>query len=341
MLQVISLIGAGVLSAASIASVQEIPGGIPHASVDARLPEPQSTGEPGNILRVQKLEAEIAKLKIERESLELQNKALGVGTRRWSAILGAIGGFTGAILTFLVGFAGLKLKSAQDARLRQEKETEEARLDQQARIEQKRLDQDRELDREKQTLEVFRDLGSENPRTQIAAASLLLQRLISYDQKAERDPLETLERPTIIKVLVSILKEKRTEESDSFDTLRKYIADNLISPVSGEMNKYDWQNANLSKVWWQGVNAEKVDFYQANLREAGLRGAHLQEAVFYDADLSKAVLRDAKLAGANFYRATLDGANLNGAEYDDKTIWPEGFKVDESGARNVSSTEVK
>jgi hypothetical protein len=338
--QLISLFGAVLLAVASVSWAQEAFSSSPGTSSSATSSGPQSTGEPGDALKKQKLQAEIAKLEMERESLELQNRALGIGTRRFSAIIGAIGGFTGAILTFLVGYAGLKLKSAQDARLRQEKDTEEARLSQQALIEQKRLDQDRELDREKQTLEVFRDLGSENPRTQIAAASLLLQRLKSYEQKSEPDALAALERPTVIKVLVSILKEKRTEESNGFDTLRKYIADNLIEPLRGEMRQYDWQNVNLSKVWWQGVDARGVDFYQANLREAGLRRANLQNAVFYEADLSQAVLRDAKLGGANFYGANLDAANLNGAEYDDNTTWPDDFKVEASGAIKVASIDM-
>jgi hypothetical protein len=271
-----------------------------------------------------KLNAEIAKLEEERKNLSLQNQALGVAARRWSAFFGAIGGFTGAILTFLVGYAGLKLKASQDARLEQDKA-----------ISQKRLDQDKALARESKTLEVLRDLGHANPRTQIAAASLLLQRLSSYRRKGELDELEQLERPTIIKVLVSVLKEKGPG-SDSFDTLRKYIADNLVRVIDGEMHEYDWQNTNLSKVWWKGVDARGVDFYQANLEKSGLREAHLEGAVFYEADLKGAVLRDAHVEGTNFFGARLDGVDLRGAKYDEKTTWPEDFRPEGHGAVRAS-----
>ena len=120
----------------------------------------------------EKLQAEIEKLRAERDSLELQNRALGVGTRKWSAIVGAIGGFTGAILTFLIGYAGLRLSRAQEARRAQDEV-----------LARKKLGQDKALAREKQTLEIYRDLGHSNPRTQIAAASLLLQRLEGYKKK--------------------------------------------------------------------------------------------------------------------------------------------------------------
>jgi hypothetical protein len=267
------------------------------------------------------LELEFEKLRAEVNNLEIENEALGVGTRKFSAILGGIGGITGALLTFLVGFAGLRLKAVQDERLRQEKNLEE-----------RRLGQDRRLAREKQTLEVFRDLGSENPRTQIAAASLLLQRLKSPQLP---DSEEDMERPTIIKVLVSVLKEKRQTDEAGFDTLRKYIADNLLEILGDDIRSYDWQNVNLSKVWWKGIDASGVDFYRANLREAGFRDADLTNAVFYEADLSNAVLKNAKLAGCNFYDAILDGTSLQGASYDEHTVWPNGFAVETSGAVRI------
>jgi len=157
--------------------------------------------------------------------------------------------------------------------------------------------------------------------------------------KLEPDALEALERPTIIKVLVSVLKEKTESRSGQFDTLRKYIADNLIGLLKGEMHKYDWQNANLSNVWWQGADVHDTDFYQANLRNAGLRGANLERAVFYESNLSGAVLRDARLSGANFYGASLDGVKLKDATYDKSTIWPDDFRPDEHGARLAPDAE--
>lgn len=327
---------AAMIVVASLSSAQETTGD-PDRQSSADAAKPQS----GNTEAALELENE--KLRQEIANLSIENEALGVGTRKFSAIVGAIGGVTGALLTFFVGFAGLKLKSVQDNRLRQEKD-----------LEQKKLDQDRVLNREKQTLEIFRDLGSENPRTQIAAASLLLQRLKSHETGGDQSEVQELERPTIIKVLVSVLKEKRepkagatadttAADAQNFETLRKYIADNLLELLRDEISDYDWQNVNLSKVWWKGVDASGVDFYQANLREAGFREANFKDAVFYQADLSKAVLKGAKLSGANFFDATIDKANMQGATYDEKTIWPDGLNyretsldIEATGARLIN-----
>ena len=340
-----ALIGAVLLIGASVALAQELRPGAASAPVGEAVTNPQATSKPESGSEVDKLKTK--KLMQEIAKLEIENSALGVKTRRWSVIFGMIGGVFGACLTAVLGYASYKLNTAQDARLQQEE-----------RLTQKRLDQDRELEREKQTLEVFRDLGSENPRIQIAAASLLHQRLKSYERKNERELLEELERQTIIKVLVSVLKKENEAQlkkeneaqSEGLDTLRKYIGDNLIDLlIKGEMREYDWQNTNLSYVWWKGVDASGVDFYEASFRKAGLREANLEGAVFYEADLTEAVLRDALLAGANFSGATLnganlsgatyDGANFSGATYDEKTIWPEGFFPTDFGARLTPSSK--
>jgi hypothetical protein len=277
----------------------------------------------------EKLLAEKEKLQEEKNSLLLENRALGIFVRRWSPLLSAIGGLTGALLTGLVAIAGWRLKRMQEARLQQEKS-----------LSQSKLEQDKELTREKQTLELYRDLGHTNPRTQFAASSVLLQRLENYQKKMERneqiDALEELERPTIIKVLVAVIKE-RSISTDSYEALRKHIADNLILAVGARVDgaepqeresplrQFDWQNANLKKVWWKRVDARSVDFYQANLRNAGLAEAFLQGTVFYEADLTDAVLKGAHLEGANFFGAQLGGVNLQSATYDTKTVWPDGF----------------
>lgn len=275
--------------------------------------------------------AEIQKLQAEIESLRLQNEALDVQTRRWSAWLGAIGGITGAMLAFVVGLLGYWLNRLQAARTMQEKQ-----------LTLRRLEQESLLEREKQNLELYTSLGHDNPRVQFAAASVLLERLSTFRDRSlrheELTEAEMIEHPTIILVLIAVIKE-RTAAIEINRALPKHIADNLVKALgavvpegqrphrrsASQLIPYDWQNANLAEVWWESVDARGIDFFQANFQKAGLAKAFLQNAVFYDADLQNAVLRGAHLEGANFFGAQLDGAKLDGATYSDKTVWPEGF----------------
>ena len=273
--RIISIVAIGLIFTTSASFAQESENDSTGVAADAEGVEAQSAP-----LSATQLELENEKLLAEIANLRIENRALGVGTRKTVAILGAIGGLTGALLTFFIGFAGYKLSRVQNERLRKDKEHEDRRLTQDRELENGRLRQDRELAREMQNLELFRDLGSENPRTQIAAASLLLQRLKAHGATAVDKEIEKQERPTIIKVLVSVLKEKRESQGVGFDTLRKYIADNLVEILGSEIRDYDWQNVNLSNVWWPKVDASNMDFYQANLREAGLSEANLTDAVF-------------------------------------------------------------
>jgi len=275
--------------------------------------------------------AEIEKLEAEIDGLRLQNQALGVQTRRWSAWLGAIGGVTGALLTFVLGFLGWRLNTLQQSRARQDE-----------KLSLRKLEQDRFLEREKQNLGLYKGLGDENPRVQLAATSVLLERLSTFRERRSRgeevSELETIERPTIILVLIAVIKESG-EETTTHRALRKHIADHLVKvldaavPAGGRppegsespLKAYDWQYANLAEVWWEGVDARGVDFFRANFRNAGLARSSLQRAVFYEADLTDAVLKGAHLEGTSFYGAHLDGARLNGATSDAATVWPEGF----------------
>ena len=64
----------------------------------------------------------------------------------------------------------------------------------------------------------------------------------------------------------------------------------------------------------------------ANLSGANLWRTKLNDARLQGANLSDANLSDAKLSGAELNGANLSEANLTNIEYDDETIWPEGFK---------------
>lgn len=68
----------------------------------------------------------------------------------------------------------------------------------------------------------------------------------------------------------------------------------------------------------------------ANLESASLRGSRLTNA-----DLRDANMRFAELHGAHFEGANLDGADLTDAEYDGKTVWPEGFAPPPSAIKTM------
>jgi len=67
-----------------------------------------------------------------------------------------------------------------------------------------------------------------------------------------------------------------------------------------------------------------VDLREVNFTKSDLRGVNLREANLRDSDLSFADLRDTDLSGAD-----LSMSNTNGAIYNDKTIFPEGFLPEE------------
>lgn len=120
----------------------------------------------------------------------------------------------------------------------------------------------------------------------------------------------------------------------------------------GKMNltSTNLANANLMHAVLREASASRANFTEANLTGADLEGADLRESKFVRANLAaanlsaanleggklaKADLREAKLAGANL-RADLSGTRLEGARFDEGTIWPDGFHAEESGAVRIA-----
>lgn len=95
-----------------------------------------------------------------------------------------------------------------------------------------------------------------------------------------------------------------------------------------EMNRLSFARADLSGSNLSFSNARGAMLFEANLSGVNFLGSFLAEANLDFANLSKANLCHVNLRGASLY-----GANLNGAIYNKKTVWPDGFDPIKEGAR--------
>ncbi|MCI0496190.1 pentapeptide repeat-containing protein [candidate division KSB1 bacterium] len=282
-------------------------------------------------LKLKKLESEITKLQAEVENLRISNKALGPMTRWISAVLGAISGLAGAIIGLFIWLAGRSLSNKM------------------SKTQNAKLQQDKELSREQHNLKLFENLGNENLRIQLAAASVLIQRLMYFREQKNRNLLsnaERLELISIIHVLIAVTKDNIEGLNESF-SLNKYIGDNLvialdaIIPEDGEPNsdqpspltKIDFQKSRLRNVWWRRVDARDLDFFEADLSKSGFAEAFLMNAVFLQASLIGCVLRKANLEGSN-----LEGANLEGAKLEKANLKNSNLKGADLSGANLSGT---
>jgi pentapeptide repeat protein len=287
---------------------------------------------------IERIGVEISKFKEEVEQLRSQNSLFGKVT----ALAGILGGVVGS---FVIGGLGMRISNRINA----------------ARVRQMR--QQWELERERNNIDLFRDLASPIGHQQRVAAAMLTQRLFPL-AKARRngalsaDSYEMVEFNTMLDVLVAVIKEKPKpgsgEQPAQRPTVGKDIADKMVKALgavvpegeepslgrSSPLAGMDWQGAQLVNVWWKRVDARGLDFFDANFERAGLAEAYLSGAQLYGANLQKAVLRRADLRGANLQGADLRGAELAGADLtgaklldtkldgvraDATTKWPAGF----------------
>jgi hypothetical protein len=144
---------------------------------------------------LQKTQAEVAKTKAEVANIQ----EIGPGLNRFVTIATSLGGVAGAVfgavIAALVAWVGQRINRNYN------------------RVQSDKLRQDRELEHEKHSLELYKSLGSDNPRGQFAAAAVLLQRLehLSGEGSAANDRDGHADQITIIHVLISVLKEQRDE----------------------------------------------------------------------------------------------------------------------------------
>jgi hypothetical protein len=108
------------------------------------------------------------------------------------------------------------------------------------------------------------------------------------------------------------------------------------------LNLYTQGDRNFAKIdlsrgvdlSWQdlsGANFTGADFYGAVLSSIQLTASTLSQANLAHANLSQANLSAANLRGADLTGAILDNVNLQGAIYDEQTMFPYGFNVIASG----------
>jgi hypothetical protein len=209
--------------------------------------------------------------------------------------------------------------------------------------------------REAHNLNVFKNLADPNGGTQMAGAAILIERLT----KTPKKEFEISERRAIIRTMISITKYEGASTE-----FCKTVADNvpralgvldvpktrLNSRSPSPMREFDWQGVRLYRAFWRGIDARQVDFFGARLVDVGMRDAHLSGAIFKEAvliecffegaDLSGADLREADLRGSNFRRTNLQEAKLEGAIYDETTMFPDGFSPEKALMIRSASKEL-
>jgi uncharacterized protein YjbI with pentapeptide repeats len=246
---------------------------------------------------LKKLREETSKLREETTSLRITNESISAATKWWTTWLTAMGGI---IIALLVPIVAAWLNRTQKTKLLQDKEHA----------------------RESHNLELFRDLGNDEPRIRIGAVAVLVQKLdkmIEDEKNGDYEDGDIRDLPMIVSVLISATKHEDKEE------IQKYIADGLATALGaiveagkkpeGEspLKPYDFQGARLQNAWWKRIDARGVDFYKANLSRAGLREAFLSKAVLKHSTLTEAVLIKAHLDEASLQRAQLQKAKFNDA----------------------------
>lgn len=141
---------------------------------------------------------------------------------------------------------------------------------------------------------------------------------------------------------------RAVREHQSLDKVDLSSADPFVADLGG----LSLRGANLSRSakptaagsdFWPGgpaepyvtarrrVRARGADLFSANLTRvlgarADFRDANLTGARFVEADLTDADFRGADLSGADLTGAAFEGARFENATWDEKTIWPDGFR---------------
>lgn len=102
--------------------------------------------------------------------------------------------------------------------------------------------------------------------------------------------------------------------------------------TSANLSGADFEDTNFNNAILEKVNLSEAELMGATLEDANLSEANLESAGLVRTNLCRANLSRASLKNTYLQEANLNGANLSeailtGAQYDDKTIWPEKFII--------------
>jgi uncharacterized protein YjbI with pentapeptide repeats len=228
--------------------------------------------------------------------------------------------------------------------------------------------QNEQFQNDSHTLKLCQSLSDPNVRLQMAAAALLFERLRNRGE----NPNSAHQNSAIIQALLAATIGKPSENGHASPELCKYVADSIVKSLGAKnaaensnspLKGYYWQKVRLTDADWADVDARGLDLFGSNLDKARLRRANLNGTVFYGAsligtkfcgaDLSGADFRNADIRGANFHddvaksgavrRTNLTEAKFEGAEYDNKTLfpldWPES-QADELGMKRTHNNAI-
>jgi uncharacterized protein YjbI with pentapeptide repeats len=178
--------------------------------------------------------------------------------------------------------------------------------------------------------------------TIVALAVLVSEYLVSTQMREidNQNSLAARERRLRREEAEEVLERQRGERID------KWVLQFMAS-FQQDLRRIDLSGRDMSGLYLGACNFLRANLKGTNLSGANLSGAYLAWAYLSEATLKDADLGDADLAGAGLEGADLSGANLcgtnltradltsvtlDGARYDFRTVWPEGFEPNDSGA---------
>ena len=201
----------------------------------------------------------------------------------------------------------------------------------------KRIKQEDDKHREEHTLELFRALSSQIPHLQLAAASVLIERLKRLNQEIKnRKPTEIdySERASIQYALHLVLKGDfsgsgslgTSAAGDGFShLLAKYIGEQLVrlndaQPLDKEGQPFELKRdtevrylERLAKPKYKESPLKGFDWQEIKIMQAWWPGIDAREIDFFRAELRECGMRFANLDGAKLYEASLCRTILRGA----------------------------
>jgi hypothetical protein len=183
--------------------------------------------------------------------------------------------------------------------------------------------------------------------TIVALAVLVSEYLVSTQMREidNKNSLAARERRLRREEAEEVLERQRGERIDKWvlQFMASFQQDLRRIDLSGRdmsglyLGACSFLRANLKGTNLSGANLTGAYLAWAYLSEATLKGADLGDADLAGAGLEGADLSGANLCGTNLTRADLTSVKLAGARYDFRTVWPEGFEPQDSGAEHLQT----